>query len=141
MDNIRLQTCRASGRQSPGAGYLRTPLLLVQAQQRHKARQQHFEATGSLPGDTVQVTVTERKTEAQLIKCRCLTAADPSMEVFVFCHRRSLPVANGAGGCYIEVGDSITLHQPWHEVDVPGRSLRMLLCPFLSCQDLSEQRQ
>ena len=113
----------------------------MQAQQRQKARQQHFEATGSLPGDTLQVAVTERKAEAQLIKCRCLTTADLSMEVFVFCHRRSLPVANGAGGCYLEVGDNVTLHQPWHEVDVPGCSLRVLLCPFVSCQDLSERRQ
>lgn len=114
-----------SGRSQAPPGTLSARLSRIV--QLEKAQQTQFQATGSLGGRTMDVTVIQHCSEGHVIKCRChkLHEAD---QVFVMFSSKLCANVNLSPGC------CVTLHAPWTDLQLASCSIPVILCQYVSAQ-------
>lgn len=95
--------------------------------QLEKGQQTQFQTTGSLGGQTMDVTVVEHRLEGHVIKCRCHKANEAD-QVFVMFNSKLCVNVNLSPGC------RVTLHAPWTDLQLASCSIPVLLCQFVSAQ-------
>ena len=95
--------------------------------QLEKAQQTQFQATGSLGGQTMDITIIEHRLEGHVIKCRChkLHEAD---QLFVMFNSKLCVNVNLSPGC------RVTLHAPWTDLQLASCSIPVILCQYVSAQ-------
>ena len=93
--------------------------------QLEKAQQTQFQATGSLGGQTMDVTIIEHRLEGHIVKCRCHKLHEADQVFAMFSNKSCFNINLSPGIC-------VTLHAPWTELHLEGCTIPVMLCQHVS---------